>query len=203
MPVKDAVELPKKAGKFCCRLYPDKCDRDNFSTPTAENMHYLRTHSDRKWNTNKPKKHKARGREHGKQVADEVVRGSKTQNVIDHMVKILQQHPQGLYRAELMDKLNESGIKARSTMLTMIARNPDNGITRPERGLYKLSTESRPVQKAPTNGRKRRKSKPATEPIAKANGLSADEEIVLLRASNQRKSEAIMKLLELTVLLSE
>lgn len=198
--MKDASELQKKRGMFCCRLYPE-CSRDDFQSPQAENMHFLRSHSGKRWSTTGNLPHSR-----VKATAQEVAKGNKTREVMSHIITILQQHPEGLSRADLLSKLKENGVKDQTsslaTMIAFIARKyPESGIVRPERGFYKLGQESDKLGQESNKPRRPRRRKNAN--VTPVENIPANEEIVLLRDANRRKGDALMKLIELVVMLAE
>jgi hypothetical protein len=190
--LKSAGELQKKRGRYCCREYPKKCDRDDFASPQAENMHWLRAHSNSDaW--------KGRARDRVKSKAKQVISNRQQSELLGAMIDVLKQHPDGMSRADLIAELIARGVKnspdSLGTYLAQVVRsNPEAGVTRPERGFYKLGGNKTWTQPKKGKGRKTAKHEPSDE--------AASEELILLRASNQRKGDAIMKLMEVVVMLT-
>lgn len=213
MQILSKKELKRNGRKFCCRLFPEQCNRDDFRTPRAEHMHFERTHGNGALSASRPNLPPA---------SSSSPSIGKPANVLEAVVKVLREHPEGYGIKELVAKVRETGIETTASDTSMgtyiaaqVRTNPDAGIVKGEqKGFYKYGGSQTPNLPVPAD-----QADQAEKPrrIYKRKGKNQEvavpatprtevidprvEELVLLRHGNRIKNDAILKIMEAVYLL--
>jgi len=179
-------------------------------SPGAENIHYIRSHTGRKWSsikkgTKMPQKDEA--------TATETVIASdgKPSSIVSAMIQVLRENPQGLKSSELLEKVKSTGVSTKATdasLQTYIAAisrdHPDLGISMPKRGFYVLKKETKMTTLATRKrGRPTGRQPAQNGDTVHATIIDPANESILLRDRNRRLKDAMLKMMEAVFLLTE